>query len=413
MPPSRCTTNTGLPAKDIRRVRVLVPQEVVKTVCEPIENKRNPANSYDAQFSIPYIVATGLLKGRFTLAELEDKALGDAAVLNLASRVDYAVDHASTFPRHYTGEVIVETEDGRSLRHREAVNRGCADRPLSNDEVVAKFFDNAERAVARGTAERVARCGPQTSIVRTPARSPTSSAPGAEEQAMDAVTDKVETAANEHLVLDMVDKFLATEVKPHVHALEHDDVYPADIVEKMKEMGLFGCVIAPEYGGLGLSTIDLREDHRAHLGGVDVDQRHHQLAPDHGHGGAAQRHRAAEGGVPAALRDRRVARRRGLDRARLRHRPAGDTHRRHKRVGDDYVVNGRKTWITNSLYGNCLALLVKTDPNAKPRHRGMSLLIAEKGPGFTVNRKLRKARLQGHRYLRAQLRRLQGARPIA
>ena len=145
-----------LPAKDIRRVRVLVPQEVVKTVCEPIANKRNPANSYDAQFSIPYIVATGLLKGRFTLVELEDKALGDAAVLNLASRVDYAVDHASTFPRHYTGEVIVETEDGRSLRHREAVNRGCADRPLSNDEVVAKFLDNAERAVARGTAERVA-----------------------------------------------------------------------------------------------------------------------------------------------------------------------------------------------------------------------------------------------------------------
>jgi len=145
-----------LAAKDIRRVRVLVPQEVVKTVCEPIANKRNPANSYDAQFSIPYIVATGLLKGRFTLAELEDKALRDAAVLNLASRVDYAVDPASTFPRHYTGEVIVEAEDGRSLRHREAMNRGCADRPLSNDEVAAKFFDNAERAVSRETADRIA-----------------------------------------------------------------------------------------------------------------------------------------------------------------------------------------------------------------------------------------------------------------
>src|SRR5215471_14861129 len=139
----------GLTAKAIRRVRVLVPQEVVKTVCEPEANKRNPANSYDAQFSIPYIVATSLLKGRFTLAELEDEALDDRAVLNLASRVDYAVDPASTFPRHYTGEVIVEAEDGRSLRHREAMNRGCADRPLSNDEVAAKFFDNAERAVER------------------------------------------------------------------------------------------------------------------------------------------------------------------------------------------------------------------------------------------------------------------------
>jgi 2-methylcitrate dehydratase PrpD len=145
----------GLAVKEIRRVRVRVPREVVKTVCEPIANKRNPANSYDAQFSIPYIVATALLKGRFTLAELEEGALEDRAVLHLASRVDYEIDPASTFPRHYTGEVIVETEDGRTLRHREGINRGCADRPLSNDEVAAKFFDNADRAIAREAAERI------------------------------------------------------------------------------------------------------------------------------------------------------------------------------------------------------------------------------------------------------------------
>jgi 2-methylcitrate dehydratase PrpD len=144
-----------LPAKAIRRVRVLVPQEVIKTVCEPEANKKRPANSYDAQFSIPYIVATSLLKGRFTLAELEDSALDDPAVLNLASRVDYAIDPASTFPRHYPGEVVVETEDGRSLRHREGINRGCADRPLSNGEIVAKFLDNAARAVAPASAERL------------------------------------------------------------------------------------------------------------------------------------------------------------------------------------------------------------------------------------------------------------------
>src|SRR5512136_2916781 len=71
---------------------------------------------------------------------------------------------------------------------------------------------------------------------------------------MDAATDRADAAASERLVLDMVDKFLATEVRPHVQALEHDDVYPAAIVDKMKEMGLFGCVIATEYGGLGLST---------------------------------------------------------------------------------------------------------------------------------------------------------------
>jgi 2-methylcitrate dehydratase PrpD len=100
-------------------------------------------------------VATGLTKGRFTLAELEDEALNDRAVLDLAARVDYEIDKASTFPRHYTGEVIVETADGRTLRQREGINRGCADRPLSNDEIVAKFFDNGERAVARSAAERM------------------------------------------------------------------------------------------------------------------------------------------------------------------------------------------------------------------------------------------------------------------
>jgi 2-methylcitrate dehydratase PrpD len=140
----------------IRRVCVLVPEQVVKTVCEPVSNKRRPANSYDAQFSIPYIVATGLLKGRFTIDELEEEALADAAVLALAAKVDYQVDPDSTFPRHYTGEVIVEMENGSVLRHREAVNRGNTDRPLGNDDVLAKYMENATRALSQSHAQRVA-----------------------------------------------------------------------------------------------------------------------------------------------------------------------------------------------------------------------------------------------------------------
>ena len=140
---------------DIRSVDVLVPAEVIKTVCEPIENKRAPANSYDAQFSIPYIVATGLLRGRFTLDELEDEAIGDREVLALARRVNHAADPATTFPQHYTGEVIVTLNDGRQVRHRESVNRGCADRPLANAEIELKYFDNACRLLSREHAERV------------------------------------------------------------------------------------------------------------------------------------------------------------------------------------------------------------------------------------------------------------------
>jgi alkylation response protein AidB-like acyl-CoA dehydrogenase len=66
-----------------------------------------------------------------------------------------------------------------------------------------------------------------------------------------------------------------------------------------------------------------------------------------------------------------------------------------KRDGDDYVINGTKTWISNGIEGSCFALLVKTDTKAEPRHKGMSMFIAEKGEGFTVSRKLEKLGYKG------------------
>ena len=128
--------------QQIDRVIALVPAEIVKTVCEPAAAKRRPANDYDAKFSLPYIVAASLVRGRFGLAELEDSALKDPRILQLASKVEYAIDPDSTFPRHYGGEVVVRTRDGRELRQREAVNRGAADRPLSNADIVDKFMSN-------------------------------------------------------------------------------------------------------------------------------------------------------------------------------------------------------------------------------------------------------------------------------
>ena len=145
----------GLVASEIERVRALVPAEVVKTVCEPVANKRSPANSYDAQFSIPYVVAAALRRGRFTLDELEDDALGDPDILSLAARVDYEVDPAATFPRHYSGEVIALTRGGRTLRHREQINRGNGERPLTEADIVDKFHRNAARAVSSDRADRI------------------------------------------------------------------------------------------------------------------------------------------------------------------------------------------------------------------------------------------------------------------
>ncbi len=136
-----------LTAADIAKVIVLVPEAVIPIVCEPAAPKRTPHTGYDAQFSIPYTVATALLMGKFTLDSLDPAALNDPAVLDLAARVSYAVDPDSDYPKHFTGEVMVETRDGRMLRHREAINRGASDRPLSNADIDAKYFENAARTV--------------------------------------------------------------------------------------------------------------------------------------------------------------------------------------------------------------------------------------------------------------------------
>jgi 2-methylcitrate dehydratase PrpD len=129
---------------------------VIKTVCEPVANKRRPANGYDAQFSIPFAVAAALRRGRFTLAELEPDALKDPEILALADRVAYEIDPAAIFPRHYSGELVVTTHNGRTLRHREAINRGNGERPLSEAAIVEKFEANAVRVIARERARQIA-----------------------------------------------------------------------------------------------------------------------------------------------------------------------------------------------------------------------------------------------------------------
>lgn len=145
----------GLTPDQIDRVRALIPAEVVKTVCEPVHHKKKPQNSYDAQFSIPFAVASGLVHGRFGLAELEPEALANPQTLDLAEKVDYEIDPNSAFPKYYSGEVIVKLKDGRELGHREHVNRGASDRPLSEEEIVAKFMENAATALSVEAAQRV------------------------------------------------------------------------------------------------------------------------------------------------------------------------------------------------------------------------------------------------------------------
>ena len=138
----------GVRAEQIKRIEVLVPAEVVKTVCEPQEAKRKPANSYEAQFSIPYLVGTALLKGRLTLDDIDEPALSDRDVLALAAITEYKIDPDSRFPKYFDGEVIVELKDGRVIRERESMNRGSVDRPLTAEDITTKYRDNAARQVS-------------------------------------------------------------------------------------------------------------------------------------------------------------------------------------------------------------------------------------------------------------------------
>ncbi|WP_456387983.1 MmgE/PrpD family protein [Profundibacter sp.] len=145
----------GLKPEDIASIRALVPAGVHKTVCEPIETKQTPQNSYDAQFSIPWAVASGLLHGRFGLADLTQEALNDAATLALAGKVTCEDYPDAPFPKYYSGEVIVTLKDGRVLTHREEVNRGNPDRPLTSDDIETKFFENATTAVSQDRATQI------------------------------------------------------------------------------------------------------------------------------------------------------------------------------------------------------------------------------------------------------------------
>jgi 2-methylcitrate dehydratase PrpD len=88
------------------------------------------------------------LKGGLTLDDIDEPALSDPDVLALAAMTDYAIDPDSRFPKYFDGEVIVELKDGRTIREREAMNRGSVDRPLTAQDIVKKYRDNAARQVS-------------------------------------------------------------------------------------------------------------------------------------------------------------------------------------------------------------------------------------------------------------------------
>lgn len=145
----------NLKPRDIVEVRALLHPETFHYVAEPAEMRRRPTSDYMAKFSVQYVVAACLVRGRFGFAELEPEALNDAEILALAQRVRHEADPQSQFPRYFSGGVAVRLRDGRELAHMEKINRGAGDRALTADEIITKFMDNAVFALPRERAGRI------------------------------------------------------------------------------------------------------------------------------------------------------------------------------------------------------------------------------------------------------------------
>ncbi len=194
---------------------------------------------------------------------------------------------------------------------------------------------------------------------------------------------------DERAILDSIDVWVEKEVRPIAKRFDHADEYPHDLVEQMKALGLFGATISQDYGGLGLSAgtyakIVIRvasawmaptgifNSHLIMATAIErfgTDKQKNEYLPRMARG-------EFRGGI--GLTEPNA----GTDLQAIRTQAQRD--------GDHYVVNGAKTWITNSGQGDGLLLLVKTDPQAQPRHKGMSLFIAEKAEGFIVAKKMEK-----------------------
>lgn len=196
-------------------------------------------------------------------------------------------------------------------------------------------------------------------------------------------------ADEEEAFMDAIDRWLEREVIPVIQYHDHNDIWPEKLVDQMAEMGLFGATIGQEYGGLGLpattyAKIVMRIS-SYWMAITGIFNSHLIMAAAVERFGTAQQKetwlpRFATGELRGglALTEPNA----GTDLQAIRSVA--------RRVGDDYVLNGTKTWISNAINGHVFALIAKTDPDADPRYMGMSLFIADKREGLVAGKKFDK-----------------------
>lgn len=198
----------------------------------------------------------------------------------------------------------------------------------------------------------------------------------------------------EQALVKAVTEFVERDVRPVVSDLEHENIYPEELIETMKELGLFGLTIDEPYSPGRVSTACFarvsEELARGWVSLAGAMGSHSVIAHLIGRYGTEEQKekylpRMATGEIRSAM---------GLT------EPGGGSDLQSirstaRREGDDLVINGSKMWITNARRAGVIGLLVKTDPQATPAHRGISIVLVEPGEGFTVSRDLKKLGYKG------------------
>jgi isovaleryl-CoA dehydrogenase len=198
----------------------------------------------------------------------------------------------------------------------------------------------------------------------------------------------------EQTIVETVRDFVDRSVRPVVQQLEHANTYPEALIDQMKQLGIFGLAIPEPWGEARVSapcyalvTEELARGWMSLAGAMGGHTVVAKLILDHGTQEQKDSYlpRMATGELRATM---------------ALTEPGGGSDLQAMRTtavqqGDEYVVNGSKTWITNARRAGLVALLCKTDPTASPAHRGISILLVEPGPGFSVSRDLPKLGYKG------------------
>lgn len=208
-------------------------------------------------------------------------------------------------------------------------------------------------------------------------------------------TDQMQHLNEEEVLLvDTVRQFVDREVMPSVRDVEHANEYPEQWIDQMKQIGVYGLAIPEEFGGAPVSmpcyvqvTEELARGWMSLAGAMGGHTVVAKLILAFGTDDQKQKYlpAMATGELRATMALTEPGG--GSDLQAMATVAVAD--------GDDLVVNGSKTWITNARRSGLIALLCKTDPKAEPRHAGMSILLAEQGPGLVVSRDLPKLGYKG------------------